>query len=110
MIGFLNALPGTRLYHRLMMEGRILKASLGNNTHCMTTNFKTIMDPNRLKEGYKRILTCIYDFNLNNYFERCSHFLDNIEYAGYFQRKIHVEDLKIFFRSICGQLLTPYGF
>lgn len=110
MIGFLNALPGTRLYHRLKMEGRILKASLGNNTHCMTTNFKTIMDPNRLKEGYTNILACVYDFNLKNYFERCSHFLDTIEYTGYFQRKIHVKDLIIFFRSICGQVFTPYGF
>jgi radical SAM superfamily enzyme YgiQ (UPF0313 family) len=110
MIGFLNALPGTRLYHRLKMEGRILKASLGNNTHCMATNFKTIMDPNRLKEGYKRILSCVYDFNLKNYFERCSHFLDTIEYTGYFQRKIHVKDLIIFFRSISGQVFTPYGF
>ena len=110
MIGFLNALPGTRLYHRLKTEGRILKASLGNNTHCMTTNFKTIMDPNRLKEGYKKILACIYDFNLKNYFERCSHFLDTIEYTGYFQRQIHVKDLIIFFRSICGQVFTPYGF
>lgn len=110
MIGFLNALPETRLYHRLKMEGRILKASLGNNTHCMTTNFKTIMDPNRLKEGYKKILACIYDFNLKNYFDRCSHFLDTIEYTGYFQRKIHVKDLIIFFRSIYGQVFTPYGF
>jgi radical SAM superfamily enzyme YgiQ (UPF0313 family) len=110
MIGFLNALPGTRLYHRLKMEGRILKASLGNNTHCMTTNFKTIMDPNRLKEGYKNILACVYDFNLKNYFERCSHFLDTIEYTGYFQRKIYVKDLIIFFRSIYGQVFTPYGF
>jgi radical SAM superfamily enzyme YgiQ (UPF0313 family) len=110
MIGFLNALPGTLLYHRLKTEGRILKASIGNNTHCMTTNFKTIMDPNRLKEGYKRILACIYDFNLKNYFERCNHFLDNIEYTGYFQRKIHVKELKIFFRSIRGQVFTPYGF
>ena len=110
MIGFLNALPGTRLYHRLMAEGRIIKESLGNNTHCMTTNFKTTMDPNRLKEGYKRILTCIYDFDLKNYFERCSHFLDNIEYTAYFQRKIYVKDLSIFFRSIYGQVLTPYGF
>jgi len=110
MIGFLNALPGTRLYHRLMAEGRIIKESLGNNTHCMTTNFKTIMDPNRLKEGYKKILACIYDFNLKNYFDRCSHFLDNIEYTGYFQRKIYVKDLSIFFRSIYGQVLTPYGF
>jgi radical SAM superfamily enzyme YgiQ (UPF0313 family) len=110
MIGFLNALPGTRLYQRLMAEGRILKASLGNNTHNMTINFKTIMDPVRLKEGYKKILSCIYDFNLKNYFERCSRFLDNIEHADYFQRKISFKEIKILFRSIYGQLLTPYGF
>jgi radical SAM superfamily enzyme YgiQ (UPF0313 family) len=110
MIGFLNALPGTRLYHRLMMEGRILKASIGNNTHKMTTNFKTSMDSKRLKEGYKKILASIYDFNLKNYFERCSQFLDNLEHTEYFQRKIYFQDLKILFRSICWQVFTPYGF
>ena len=110
MIGFLNALPGTRLYRRLMAEGRILKASLGNNTHNMTINFKTIMDPARLKEGYKKILTSIYDFNLKNYFERCSRLLDNIEYADYYQRKIYFEEIKILFRSIFRQSFTPYGF
>jgi radical SAM superfamily enzyme YgiQ (UPF0313 family) len=110
MIGFLNALPGTRLYQRLMAERRILKASIGNNTHNMNTNFKTIMDPVRLKEGYKNILARIYDFNLKNYFERCSDFLDNIEYTDYFQRRIYYNDIKILFRSICWQLFTPYGF
>jgi len=110
MIGFLNALPGTRLYQRLLAEGRILKASIGNNTHSMATNFKTVMDAERLKEGYKNILAGIYDFNLKNYFERCSRFLDNLEYTDYFQRKIHFEEVKILFKSICWQLFTPYGF
>jgi len=110
MIGFLTALPGTRLYTRLLMEGRILKGTIGNNTHKMTTNFKTTMDPKRLKEGYKKILACIYDFNLKNYYERCSRFLDNIEYTEYFQRKIYFQDLKVLYRSICWQLFTPYGF
>ena len=110
MIGFLNALPGTRLYRKLMAEGRILKASIGNNTHNMTINFKTIMDPVRLKEGYKKILTSIYDFNLKNYFDRCSRFLDNIEYTDHFQRKIYFNEVKIFFRSICRQPFTRYGF
>jgi len=110
MIGFLTALPGTRLYHRLMMEGRILKASIGNNTHKMTTNFKTTMDPKNLREGYKKILVCIYDFNLKNYFERCSRFLDNIDHTEYFQRKIYFQDLKILCRSIYWQIFTPYGF
>jgi radical SAM superfamily enzyme YgiQ (UPF0313 family) len=110
MIGFLNALPGTRLYRRLMAEGRILKASIGNNTHNMTINFKTIMDPARLREGYKKILSSIYDFNLKNYFDRCSRFLDTIEHTDYFQRKIYFNEIKILFRSICLQLFTPYGF
>ncbi|MGA7144171.1 MAG: B12-binding domain-containing radical SAM protein [Desulfobacterales bacterium] len=110
MIGFLNALPGTRLYRRLMAEGRILKASIGNNTHNMTINFKTMMDPGRLKEGYKKILNSIYDFNLKNYFDRCSRFLDTIEHTDYFQRKIYFDEIKILFRSICLQLFTPYGF
>ncbi|MDH3344376.1 MAG: DUF4070 domain-containing protein, partial [Desulfobacteraceae bacterium] len=110
MIGFLNALPGTRLYQRLLTEGRILKDSIGNNTHSMTTNFKTVMDTERLKEGYKKILAGIYDFNLKNYFERCSRFLDNLEYTDYFQRKIYFNEVKILFKSIYWQLFTPYGF
>jgi radical SAM superfamily enzyme YgiQ (UPF0313 family) len=110
MIGFLNALPGTRLYQRLLTEGRILKDSIGNNTHSMTTNFRTVMDTERLKEGYKKILAGIYDFNLKNYFERCSRFLDNLEYTDYFQRKIYFNEVKILFKSIYWQLFTPYGF
>ncbi len=110
MIGFLNALPGTRLYQRLLTEGRILKDSIGNNTHSMTTNFKTVMDAERMKEGYKKILACIYDFNLKNYFERCSRFLDNIEYTDYFQRKIHFNEVKILFKSIYWQIFTPLRF
>ncbi|MEJ2657206.1 MAG: radical SAM protein [Desulfobacterales bacterium] len=109
MIGFLNALPGTRLYQRLMAEGRILKDSIGNNTHNMTINFKTVMDPRRLRDGYNKILTYIYDFNLKNYFDRCSRFLDNIEYTDHYQRKIHFREVKIFFRSIFWQPFTPYG-
>lgn len=34
MVGLLQALPKTRLYKRLAKEGRILKASSGNNTDC----------------------------------------------------------------------------
>jgi hypothetical protein len=63
-----------------------------------------------LKEGYKKILASIYDFNLKNYFERCSRFLDNIEYADYYQRKIYFKEIIILFRSIFRQPFTPYGF
>ncbi len=109
MIGLLNALPNTRLYQRLKKEGRILKTSLGNNTHNLTTNFKTIMDAEKLKEGYKKILAHIYDFRLKNYFQRCNKLFDNMEHREFFQRNIRWAEIKIFFKSILQQPFTPYG-
>ena len=109
MIGLLTALPGTRLYERLKSEGRMLSASIGNNTHVLSTNFKTVMDSDRLKEGYKKILANIYDYRLKKYFERCNRLFDNIEYTAYFQRKIRYAEVKIFFKSLFRQPFTPYG-
>ena len=109
MIGLLTALPGTRLFERLKAEGRIISASIGNNTHVLTTNFKTAMDSERLKEGYKKILANIYDFRLKNYFARCNQLFDNMAYTGYFQRQIHFQEVKIFFKSLLRQPFTPYG-
>jgi radical SAM superfamily enzyme YgiQ (UPF0313 family) len=109
MIGLLNALPGTRLYQRLMEEGRILNATLGNNTHSLITNFQTIMDSEKLSEGYKKILSHIYDSRLKYYFERCNSLFDRMEYREFFQRKIQWEEIKFFFKSIFRQPFTPYG-
>ncbi len=109
MIGLLNALPGTRLYERLEAEGRIVGQSCGNNTHSTETNFKTIMDPETLRSGYRKILSHLYDFRLKNYFDRCSHLLDRIEHREFYERKIRFEEVKIFFRSLFRQPFTPYG-
>lgn len=110
MIGLLNALPGTRLYERLEAEGRILSRSAGNNTHSMQANFKTMMDPQALRQGYRKILKHLYGFRLKNYFARCSHLLDRIEDRQYYQRKVRAADLKIFVRSLLRQPFTAYGF
>ncbi|MFO7860884.1 MAG: B12-binding domain-containing radical SAM protein [Desulfosalsimonas sp.] len=110
MIGLLNALPGTRLYQRLEAEGRILSQSAGNNTHSMQANFKTVMDPQVLRQGYRKILKHLYGFRLKNYFARCSHLLDRIECRQYYQRKVRAADLKIFFRALLRQPFTAYGF
>ncbi len=111
MIGLLTALPGTRLFQRLSSEDRLLDAPIGgNNTHAMTTNFKTKMDPHLVREGYKQILAFLYDFRMKNYFARCSDFLDTIEYRDYFQRKIGFKEVKIFLKSLFRQPFTPYGF
>jgi hypothetical protein len=109
MIGLLNALPNTRLYQRLMAEGRILRATLGNNTHNLATNFKTIMDSDKLKEGYKKILSHIYDSRLKHYFERCNSLFDRMEYREFFQRKIQWQEIKFFLKSLFRQPFTPYG-
>jgi radical SAM superfamily enzyme YgiQ (UPF0313 family) len=110
MIGLLNAIPGTRLYQRLMDEGRILGATLGNNTHSLTTNFKTALDSKTLKEGYKKILSYLYDSRLKHYFERCNKLFDNMECREFVQRKIQWQEIKFFFKSIFRQPFTPYGF
>lgn len=52
-------------------EGRILGQSQGNNTHSMQTNFRTSMDPEVLRQGYRKILAHRYDLRLKNYFARC---------------------------------------
>ena len=68
MVGLLNALPDTQLWRRLEREGRLLgNDATGNNTVC-SLNFKTIMDPAFLIQGYQRIMQTIY--SPREYYER----------------------------------------
>ncbi len=55
MVGLLNAPKDTRLYKRLMSEGRILKSMSGNNMD-FSLNFLPKMNPQVLLEGYRRVL------------------------------------------------------
>lgn len=109
MVGLLHALPGTVLYNRLEKEGRLSGHALGSNTHTMTTNVVTKMDPETLKEGYKRVLATIYDSNLKNYFARCDMLLDNLKGTGFKQRKVRFDEIKSLLKSLSTQPLTPYG-
>ncbi|HEX3475592.1 MAG TPA: B12-binding domain-containing radical SAM protein [Kofleriaceae bacterium] len=69
MVGLLNALPRTDLYHRLEREGRLLEVTTGNNIDTQL-NFIPQMDPEVLVAGYKLVISKIYDQSLENYFER----------------------------------------
>ncbi len=109
MIGLLTALPGTRLFERLKKEKRLIAAPAGNNTHTLTTNFKTKMAPERIREGYKHVLEVLYGKRLANYFKRCNKLLDNLEHAEYFQRKIGWEEIRIFLKSVLTQPFFAYG-
>ncbi len=110
MVGILTALPGTKLYQRLEKEGRISALHLtGSNTHSMSTNIVTIMSPDVLREGYKRVLGTLYDANLKNYFTRCDILLSRLQHTGYRQRYIRRHEIMALLKSLAIQPFTPYG-
>ena len=73
MVGLLQAMPGTQLFHRLRGEGRIVDAGGGNNTFCDRLNFLPRMDAAKLVEGYREVLKRIY--NCEAYYERVKLYL-----------------------------------
>lgn len=72
MVGLLNAPRGTRLYQRLMREGRLLRRMSGDNTD-FSINFMPKMDLQALIDGYRKILSTIY--SPGPYYERVKTFL-----------------------------------
>ena len=72
MVGILSALPGTKLYHRLKKENRLLGEVSGNNTDC-SINFVPKMNHETLIEGYRSIVNNIY--SPKQYYERVKTFL-----------------------------------
>jgi radical SAM superfamily enzyme YgiQ (UPF0313 family) len=82
MVGLLSAIPGTRLFHRLKAEKRILSDFEGNNMDG-TLNFIPKMNSQSLINGYKSILMTIYSHK--EYYERIKTFLK--EYNPTFYKK-----------------------
>ena len=72
MVGMLTAETGTKLYDRLEKEGRIEQVTTGNNTDGIL-NFVPRLDPELLREGYRRIIHTIY--SPKAYFQRVRTFL-----------------------------------
>ncbi len=59
MVGILQALPGTRLYERMLKEGRLLHNSSGDNADS-NTNIVPKMDIEILRKGYTDMMTQLY--------------------------------------------------
>ncbi len=74
MVGLLNALPYTRLWHRLREEKRLLAETSGDNTDGRM-NFIPKMDCQTLLSGYRRIVSEIY--SRRSYYRRIGTFLEN---------------------------------
>ncbi len=76
MVGILNAPKNTRLYERLKKENRLIKNMSGDNTD-NSLNFVPKMNPQKLVEGYKKVMKTIYSHK--NYYERVKTFLKNFK-------------------------------
>lgn len=72
MVGMLQALPGTRLYDRLLGEGRIRGTGSGDNVDG-TTNIVPAMGLPTLTDGYEALLRTIY--SPRSYYQRVRTFL-----------------------------------
>jgi radical SAM superfamily enzyme YgiQ (UPF0313 family) len=98
MVGILSALPGTQLTKRLLREGRLLMESNGNNTS-LDLNFIPAMDAKKLLEGYKKILSTIYE--PREYYQRVLEFLSH--YKPRIRTKVKLDDAIAFLNSILKQ-------
>lgn len=76
MVGLLNAPPGTKLYHRLMRENRLVRSATGDNTD-FSINFIPKMDYEALLEGYRRVVDTLY--SPRYYYARVMRFLRNFD-------------------------------
>jgi radical SAM superfamily enzyme YgiQ (UPF0313 family) len=72
MVGLLQAPHGTRLYERLKQAGRLLEKMSGDNVDG-TTNIIPAMDPDLLRNGYKRLVQRLY--SPEAYYQRVKTFL-----------------------------------
>lgn len=96
MIGLLNAPRGSRLYHRLIKENRLLKDSTGDSTD-LSMNFIPKMNQQALIDGYKKVITTIYSHKF--YYERIYTFLRNYEPVKNNNFKLRFSDLRTLLRS-----------
>jgi radical SAM superfamily enzyme YgiQ (UPF0313 family) len=95
MVGLLTALPQTRLYHRLVTEGRLESESTGNNTQT-ALNFKTRLNREFLQNGYRELMRQLYE--PRTYCQRLRTFLNHHHPAGP-RRRLHWPDLLALIKS-----------
>ena len=97
MVGLLQAPRGTRLYHRLKKENRLLKDVSGDNMDC-SINFIPKMNYETLIDGYKKILNTIY--SPKQYYERVKIFLKEYKPRRKRVGKLYFYQLKAFAKSM----------
>jgi radical SAM superfamily enzyme YgiQ (UPF0313 family) len=96
MVGLLNALPKTPLWHRLKKEGRLLSDSTGANTDG-SLNFSPVMGKEKLLEGYEKVLSTVY--STKYYYQRINTFVKHFK-PNNISRFPKKEELIAFVRSM----------
>jgi radical SAM superfamily enzyme YgiQ (UPF0313 family) len=97
MVGLLNAPRGSKLYERLLKEGRIVQNVTGDNTD-FTINFIPRMDYETLIRGYGRVIKSIY--TSEPYYQRMKRFLRDFKYMQKKTFQFHFYYLGAFFKTI----------
>lgn len=96
MIGLLQAPSGTRLYKRLLNEGRLLGEMTGDNVDG-STNIIPKLDIDLLKRGYQHLIKQIYQ--PKDYYQRCLLFLKTAK-TPTIHKSLDWSYIRAFFRSI----------
>ena len=97
MVGLLNAPKGTKLYQRLLDEGRITDEFTGDNTN-FTMNFIPKMDKNQLILGYQNIVATIY--SPKYYYERVQIFLKDFDADKLDHADLNLINILAFIKSV----------
>ncbi len=95
MVGLLQALPQTKLYQRLMREGRLESAATGNNTEAVL-NFKTKLSREFLQNGYRELMKRLYE--PKTYYQRIRTVLEHHRPSGP-PLRLAPSDLRAFLKS-----------
>jgi radical SAM superfamily enzyme YgiQ (UPF0313 family) len=96
MVGLLQAPPATRLWDRMIREGRLTGSASGNNVEAQT-NFTPKMPLDVLYRGYKEVLNHLYA--PEHYYDRVITFLREYKRPK-FNAPVNGRDVLAFFRSV----------
>ncbi|HPK54550.1 MAG TPA: DUF4070 domain-containing protein, partial [Smithellaceae bacterium] len=98
MVGLLNALPNTKLWHRLKKENRLADNSSGDNTDG-SLNFIPRMDKAKLIAGYNRLVKTIY--SPGPYYQRVNKFLQTYKPAAIMRKnRYSLRNIKAFMKTV----------
>ncbi|NQT24271.1 B12-binding domain-containing radical SAM protein [candidate division KSB1 bacterium] len=97
MVGILNAPSGSKLFQRMSSEKRLLGVMSGDNMDG-STNFIPKMNPEKLSEGYKKILKTIY--SPREYYIRVKSMIQEFRPFPGMKPKITLTDIKALFKSM----------